>query len=119
LEIDRRVLKIYLSCFIFQQKVSLFSRYERVTDRRTFKDRRGVWAAEKQKNEFVAERPKAKIKHNTPPPEENPLRRNKGSVSASQGKSEEQHEDDLPPPPAEEEEAPAEEEHAAEEEEEE
>jgi hypothetical protein len=41
----------------------LFSRYERVTDRRTFKDRRDVWAIEKAKNESVpAEKPKAKIK---------------------------------------------------------
>jgi len=29
-------------------KVSLFSRYERVTDRRTYKDRRDVWASEKK-----------------------------------------------------------------------
>jgi hypothetical protein len=33
-----------------------------VTDRRTFKDRRDVWAIEKKSNEVVAERPKAKIK---------------------------------------------------------
>jgi hypothetical protein len=33
-----------------------------VTDRRTYKDRRDVWAAAKITNEFVAERPKAKIK---------------------------------------------------------
>jgi hypothetical protein len=45
------------------QKISLFSRYERVTDRRTFKDRREVWEADKPKKEFVPERPKAKIKH--------------------------------------------------------
>jgi len=94
-------------------KVSLFSRYERVTDRRTYKDRRDVWASEKKKNEFVAERPKAKIRHNTPPPEENPLHKTKGAAAASRTKSGEQHEEDLPPPPAEEE-APAEEEPAEE-----
>lgn len=33
-----------------------------VTDRRTYKDRRDVWAADKPKSDFVAERPKAKIK---------------------------------------------------------
>jgi hypothetical protein len=100
------------------QKVSLFSRYERVTDRRTYKDRRDVWASEKKKNEFVAERPKAKIKHNTPPPEENPLRKTKGAAGGSQAsKGEEQQEEELPPPPAEDE-APAEEEAAEEEEEE-
>jgi hypothetical protein len=99
------------------QKVSLFSRYERVTDRRTYKDRRDVWASEKKKAEFVAERPKAKIRHNTPPPEENPLRKTKGGASnntTSEGKNEE----DLPPPP-DDEEAPAEEAPAEEEEEEE
>ena len=34
-----------------------------MTDRRTFKDRRELWAAEKKEKEFVAEKPKAKIKH--------------------------------------------------------
>jgi hypothetical protein len=63
-----------------------------VTDRRTYKDRRDVWSAEKKKAEFVAERPKAKIKHNTPPPEENPLRKNKG---AARTKSEDQNEENL------------------------
>jgi len=108
------------------QKVSLFSRYERVTDRRTYKDRRDVWSAEKKKAEFVAERPIAKIKHNTPPPEENPMRKNKGGAAAPAAshhtKTEAHGDEELPPPPAEEEaaeEAPAEEEHAAEEEEEE
>jgi len=101
------------------QKVSLFSRYERVTDRRTYKDRRDVWAAEKKSQEFVAERPKAKIRHNTPPPEENPLRKNKGAAQSHAGNDDEE---ELPPPPAEEEEqeaAQAEEEPAAQEEEEE
>lgn len=101
------------------QKVSLFSRYERVTDRRTYKDRRDVWAAEKKAAELALERPKAKIRHNTPPPEENPLRKSKPAAAASGG--EEQAEEDLPAPPAAEEEAPApaEEEPAAAEEEEE
>ncbi|CAF0827564.1 unnamed protein product [Rotaria sordida] len=102
------------------QKVSLFSRYERVTDRRTYKDRRGVWAAEKKEAEFAPERPKAKIKHNTPPPEENPLRKNKGGA---QSKSEEKQEVKLGSGPVHEEaaaeEEPAEEEPAAAQEEEE
>lgn len=85
--------------------MSLFSRYERgeelkrndwiglilwilVTDRRTFKDRRGLWSEEKKKAEFVAERPKAKIKHNTPPPEENPVRRNKADAGRSKNADE-------------------------------
>ncbi|CAF4288781.1 unnamed protein product [Rotaria socialis] len=97
------------------QKVSLFSRYERVTDRRTYKDRRDVWSTEKKQAEFVPERPKAKIRHNTPPPEENPLRKNK---DAPHTKPDEQHEDahaaaaEEEPAPAEE--PPAEEEPAAE-----
>jgi len=115
------------------QKVSLFSRYERVTDRRTYKDRRDVWASEKKAAEFVAERPKAKIKHNTPPPEENPLSKIKGAASSGGGQTkheehaeqkappahhaEEEEAEEEAPPPAEE--APAEEEPAAEEEEEE
>ena len=65
-----------------------------VTDRRTYKDRRDVWAAEKKSSEFVAERPKAKIKHNTPPPEENPLRKNKGAAG-TRTKSEEHHDEEL------------------------
>jgi hypothetical protein len=98
------------------QKVSLFSRYERVTDRRTYKDRRDVWAAEKKASGFVAERPKAKIKHVSPTPDDNPLLKNKGAKK--HGDAEEGHheeEEELPPPPAEEEA----EEPAAEEEEEE
>jgi len=101
-------------------KVSLFSRYERVTDRRTYKDRRDVWASEKKRAEFIAERPKAKIKHNTPPPEENPLYKGKDGA-APRRKSADAHDEELPPPPAEEEaaeEAPAEEEAEEEEEEE-
>ena len=101
------------------QKVSLFSRYERVTDRRTYKDRRDIFAIQKKSAEFVAERPKAKIRHNTPPPEENPLRKNKG---ASHAKPADHHEEEAPAHHEEEapaEEAPAEEEPAAQEEEEE
>jgi len=102
------------------EKVSLFSRYERVTDRRTFKDRRGVWSDEKKAKDFVAERPKAKIKHITPPPEENPLRKTKSAGgSQKQEENEAAAEEELPPPPPAEEEAPAEEPAAEEEEEEE
>ena len=49
-----------------QGKISLFSRYERVTDRRTFKDRRDLWAIEKKKEDVVLEKPKAKIKSSVP-----------------------------------------------------
>lgn len=35
-----------------------------VTDRRTYKDRRDVFAAEKKPTNIAPERPKAKIKHN-------------------------------------------------------
>jgi len=98
-------------------KVSLFSRYERVTDRRTYKDRRDVWAAEKKAAEQAKERPKAKIKHMTPPPEDNPLKK-KGEPRANKT-DESRDEDDLPAPPAEDEEEHQEEAAAEEEEEEE
>jgi hypothetical protein len=65
-----------------------------VTDRRTYKDRRDVWASEKKKAEYVAERPKAKIRHNTPPPEENPLRKTKGGAG-NNTTNEGQNEEDL------------------------
>ncbi|CAF0760072.1 unnamed protein product [Brachionus calyciflorus] len=45
------------------QKISLFSRYERVTDRRTFKDRRELWASPKEQKSFAQEKPKAKIRN--------------------------------------------------------
>ena len=64
-----------------------------MTDRRTYKDRRDVWAEEKKAAELVTERPKAKIRHNTPPPEENPLRKNKGG--ASEAKSQDAGDEDL------------------------
>jgi hypothetical protein len=75
-------------------KNDIINKLNLVTDRRTYKDRRDVWASEKKKSEFVAERPKAKIKHNTPPPEENPLRKTK-SGGGTRTKSEEQNEEDL------------------------
>ena len=64
-----------------------------VTDRRTYKDRRDVWATEKKKAEFVAERPKARIRHNTPPPEENPLRKNKAAPAAAAGQADSHEEE--------------------------
>jgi len=75
-------------------KNDIINKLNLVTDRRTYKDRRDVWASEKKKSEFVAERPKAKIKHNTPPPEENPLRKTKGGAG-TRTKSEEQNDEDL------------------------
>lgn len=60
-----------------------------VTDRRTFKDRRELWAADKKQNEFVAERPKAKIKQVVS--EETPTRKPKRAPARE--KSEETHEE--------------------------
>ncbi|CAF0769051.1 unnamed protein product [Rotaria sordida] len=87
-------------------KVSLFSRYERLTDRRTFKDRRDVWATEKKSNDFVPERPKAKIKHKSPPADKGLPRKTKRASTKNE---------ELPPPSAEETEAPEQEEPPAEE----
>jgi len=100
-------------------KVSLFSRYERVTDRRTYKDRRDVWASEKKQAEIERERPKAKIKHITPPPEDNPLKKKGEPRASKKQEKKEEGDEDLPAPPAEEEEEHHEEEAAEEEEEEE
>ncbi|CAF0808624.1 unnamed protein product [Adineta steineri] len=98
-------------------KVSLFSRYERVTDRRTYTDRRDVWSVEKKSSDFVAERPKAKIKQVAPSPDDNSVRKTK---SAARKQQSEDKSEDLPPPPPPveeepEEEAPAPEEPAPEE----
>jgi len=92
-------------------KVSLFSRYERLTDRRTFADRRNVWAEEKKSNLVAHERPKAKIKQVSQSSEDHAPRKTKRSATR-----EEPPQEELPPPPAEEEEAPAAEEAPAEEE---
>ncbi|KAI3380851.1 hypothetical protein SNEBB_002372 [Seison nebaliae] len=43
-------------------KISLFSRYERVTDRRSFCDRRVLFNEEKKAEEFVKQKPKPKPK---------------------------------------------------------
>jgi hypothetical protein len=96
-------------------KISLFSRYERVTDRRTFKDRRDVWAITKEKKyKEMPEKPKAKLAAAAP------------SRKAKQAEPEEEetHEKSNEEESAPAEEAPAEveapaEDHAAEEEEEE
>ena len=93
-------------------KVSLFSRYERVTDRRTYKDRRDVWAAEKKAADFVPERPKAKIRHKSTPTDDSMPRKTKHAPPKAE--PEEKHEE-LPPPSVEEPEEPAVEEPAAEE----
>lgn len=70
------------------QKISLFSRYERVTDRRTFKDRRDLWAAEKPKKDFVPEKPKAKIKHIEPPKDGGKKRNNRRLALEEEAKQE-------------------------------
>ena len=67
----------------------MFSRYERVTDRRTFKDRRDLWHLEKPKPEFVPERPKAKIKHVEVPKEDEFYARKKNKNLNKDTKSEE------------------------------
>ncbi len=77
---------------MYSLSIATIITFHLVTDRRTYKDRRDVWSSEKKKAEFVAERPKAKIKHNTPPPEENPLRKTKGGAATGK-KGEEQNED--------------------------
>lgn len=62
-----------------------------VTDRRNYRDRRDIFAIQKKAAEFVPQRPKAKIRHNTPPPEENPLRKNKGASRPKAEEHESQH----------------------------
>ena len=94
---------------MFQQKISLFSRYERVTDRRTFKDRREVWEIEKTQKEFVPERPKAKIKH-VDVPASNDFKR-KPKKSGESVHHEEHHEEVKEPDHHEEEEHHEEEHH--------
>ena len=94
-----------------QPKVSLFSRYERLTDRRTFKDRRDVWAVEKKSKDVPHEQHKAKIRNIATDSGSG----RKGKHAAKHPPHEEKHEE--PPPPVEEEqEEPAAEEPVAEEE---
>ena len=50
-----------------------------MTDRRTFKDRRELWASEKKNEQFVAERPKAKIKKVSESTDENVPRKTKAA----------------------------------------
>jgi len=65
-----------------------------VTDRRTFKDRRDVWAVEKKSQEFVAERPKAKIKQIAQQTEDSASRKTK-RVSSTRQKSEDKPHEEL------------------------
>lgn len=51
----------FLILFIIKPKISLFSRYERVTDRRTYKERRDVFALVKDEP-LIKEPPKKVIK---------------------------------------------------------
>jgi hypothetical protein len=64
-----------------------------VTDRRTFKDRRDVWASEKKSNDFVAERPKAKIKQVSQSSDDGAPRKTKRS--GTKQKSEEKTQEEL------------------------
>ena len=66
-----------------------------VTDRRTYKDRRDVWAAEKKATDFVAERPKAKIKQVDASAEESSSRKNKRTAVAARPKSDENKDEEL------------------------
>ena len=106
--------------FFKKGKISLFSRYERVTDRRTFKDRRDVFAIAREKKLKEVEKPKAKIK-NTGSGESqdyNRKPRNKKTddeAPKEDGHEEEQHHEEEAPAAEE----PEAEEHAEEEEEEE
>lgn len=90
-------------------KISLFSRYERVTDRRTFKDRRDLWAVAKEKKEVAAEKPKAKIKHVDEPKKDDFKRKPRTKSTEEKPAEEEQHHEEEEPQAAAEEEAPAEE----------
>lgn len=99
-------------------KISLFSRYERVTDRRTFKDRRDVWAITKEKKVKEVEVPKAKIKNIDSDESNNYNRkpRNKPTAAEEAHHEEEKHEEEEPQHHEEEEEQHHEEEAAHEEE---
>ncbi|CAF3201442.1 unnamed protein product [Rotaria socialis] len=92
-------------------KVSLFSRYERLTDRRTYKDRRDVFAVPKPSTYVAHENVKGKISLNAPAGHSS----RKPKQIAKKHESEEKQESS--PPPAEEEpaEEPAAEEPAPEE----
>jgi len=106
-----------------KQKISLFSRYERVTDRRTFKDRRDVWAIEKAKKEFVPEKPKAKIRQVEDLPKDpkvksklKPAKREEEEEENEKQKEEENNEESAREEEHQEEAPPAEEQEEAEEE---
>lgn len=77
-------------CSQAPQKISLFSRYERVTDRRTFKDRRDVWAVEKTDKEFVPEKPKAKIRQVEDLPKDPKIIKSKSKPAKREEEEEEQ-----------------------------
>jgi hypothetical protein len=88
----------------------LFSRYERVTDRRSFKDRRDVWAIPKERKTYTdKEKPKA-----TESVKKRASRKHVEETPADEQAEEEALAEEEAP--AEEEEAPVEEEAPAEEE---
>lgn len=66
-----------------------------MTDRRTYKDRRDVFAIEKKAAEFVAERPKAKIKQVAAAAEEAGPRKTKREPATRQKTQETKEEEDL------------------------
>ncbi|RNA36311.1 troponin T-like isoform X8 [Brachionus plicatilis] len=70
-------------------KISLFSRYERVTDRRSFKDRRDLWANPKPSKNSVPEKPKAKINSE-------PISRNRRQKIEEEEVEEQTHEEEQP-----------------------
>ena len=65
-----------------------------MTDRRTYKDRRDVFAEEKKAAEFVPERPKAKIKQVPAAAEESGQKKTKREPPVRQ-KTQEKKEEDL------------------------
>lgn len=69
-----------------------------MTDRRTFKDRRDLWAAPKKEKEVVVEKPKAKIKHVENPTNSESYNRKprtkRGEQSAADQAAEEKHDEE-------------------------
>ena len=73
----------------------MYCHYYSVTDRRTYKDRRDVWAAEKKSADFVPERPKAKIKQVATVAEDSSARKPKRVPTTRQRTEEKKDEQEL------------------------
>ncbi len=70
-----------------------YDQYYLVTDRRTFTDRRDVWAVEKKSKDVAHERPKAKIKQISESTDDTGPRKTKRSNTKQ--KSEEKPQEEL------------------------